>query len=393
MPSPAGLPHSVRPEAYVRLHYLDWLRVLAIVGVFLFHAVHPFDFFGWHIKNAEKSMAVTVFIAFFAPWGMPFFFMMAGAGSWFALQRRTARLYLRERFTRLLIPFIAGSILLMPVMLYFEWRHGIWTGSLRDPFLQYALSREVDYGPGFFAWAGYHLWFLGFLFSFSLITLPLFLWLKGEKGRAVLSAFARWCERRGGILIVIVPLLLVQLALRPFFPDEHNMADFVFRMSFFVLGFMLFADERFARAIKRDWPSVLAVGIASLAGLLMMLAAGMVAWLETPSLPGFYLLWSLITIDGWCWSIVALFLGMRLLNFSNRWLRYGQEAVLPLFVVHQPVIIVLAFYVVQWNASISGKLPVVVLGSLAVSVGLYELIIKRIDPLRPLFGMKPLRSR
>src|SRR3989337_1500038 len=96
-------------------------------------------------KNAEKSMAVTVFIAFFAPWGMPFFFMMAGAGSWFALQRRTARLYLRERFTRLLIPFIAGSILLMPVMLYFEWRHGIWTGSLRDPFLQYALSREVDY--------------------------------------------------------------------------------------------------------------------------------------------------------------------------------------------------------------------------------------------------------
>ncbi len=86
MPSPAGLPHSVHPEAYVRLHYLDWLRVLAIVGVFLFHAVHPFDFFGWHIKNAEKSMAVTVFIAFFAPWGMPFFFMMAWAGSWLALQ-------------------------------------------------------------------------------------------------------------------------------------------------------------------------------------------------------------------------------------------------------------------------------------------------------------------
>lgn len=262
---------------------------------------------------------------------------------------------------------------------------------MRDPFLQYVLSREFDYGPGFFAWAGYHLWFLGFLFSFSLITLPLFLWLKGEKGRAVLSAFARWCERRGGILIVIVPLLLVQLALRPFFPDEHNMADFVFRMSFFVLGFVLFAAERFTRTIKRDWPSVLAVGIASLAGLLMMLAAGMVAWLETPSLPGFYLLWSLITIDGWCWSIVALFLGMRLLNFSNRWLRYGQEAVLPFFMVHQPIIIVIAFYVVQWNASISGKLPVVVLGSFAVSVGFYELILRRIGLLRPLFGLKPGR--
>jgi peptidoglycan/LPS O-acetylase OafA/YrhL len=37
----------------VRLHYLDWLRVLAILMVFLFHAVHPFDFGEWHVKNVE----------------------------------------------------------------------------------------------------------------------------------------------------------------------------------------------------------------------------------------------------------------------------------------------------------------------------------------------------
>ncbi len=118
----------------------------------------------------------------------------------------------------------------------------------------------------------------------------------------------------------------------------------------------------------------------------------MVAWLETPSLPRFYLLWSLITIDGWCWSILALLLGMRLLNFSNRWLRYGQEAVLPFFMVHQPVIIVIAFYVVQWHAGIPVKLPAVVPGSFALSVGLYELIIKRIGPLRALFDMKSERA-
>ena len=36
-----------------RLHYLDWLRVLLILGVFLYHAVHPFDSaVDWHIKNA-----------------------------------------------------------------------------------------------------------------------------------------------------------------------------------------------------------------------------------------------------------------------------------------------------------------------------------------------------
>ena len=54
----------------------------------------------------------------------------------------------------------------------------------------------------------------------------------------------------------------------------------------------------------------------------------------------------------------------------------------------QPVIIVIAYFVVQWDAGIPVKLPVVVLGSLVVSVGLYELIIRRVDPLRVVFGMK-----
>ena len=65
----------------VRLNYLDWLRVLAILGVFLFHAVHPFDMFPWEIKNAEQSVAVTLFIVFLALWGMPLFFLLSGVGS------------------------------------------------------------------------------------------------------------------------------------------------------------------------------------------------------------------------------------------------------------------------------------------------------------------------
>ena len=38
-----------------RLYYLDWLQVLAVLGVFLFHAFHPFDaLFDWHIKSEES---------------------------------------------------------------------------------------------------------------------------------------------------------------------------------------------------------------------------------------------------------------------------------------------------------------------------------------------------
>ena len=375
-----------------RLHYIDWLRVIAILMVFLFHAVHPFDLGDWHIKNVEQSMALTAVLVLLSLWGMPFFFLMAGAGSWFALQRRSPRQYIDERFKRLLIPFVVGAISLMPVMLYFEWTHWTAKGEWHISFLEFVTDRNVGFSPRWFGALGYHLWFLGFLFSFALITLPLFRWLKGQSGQQLIARMASSCERRGGILLFVLPLLVVQLVLRPFFLDEHDWADFIFQMSFFALGFVLFADERFARAIRRDRWLILAVAMAGTVTLLAGLVFGdPFTWSETPALPEFYLVWGLATIVAWCWSIFMLFVGMRFLDFTNKWLQYGQEAILPFFVVHQPVIIVIAFFVVQWSAGIPIKMLTVVLGSFVVSVGLYELVIKRIGLLRAVFGMKSRR--
>ena len=112
---------SSHEETPVRLHYIDWLRVLAILGVFLFHAVHPFDATDWHIKNADQSILVTlVFVIFLYPWGMPLFFQLSGAGSWFALRKRTGRQFARERTLRLLVPFLIGSALFMPLQAWLE---------------------------------------------------------------------------------------------------------------------------------------------------------------------------------------------------------------------------------------------------------------------------------
>jgi len=82
---------------------------------------------------------------------------------------------------------------------------------------------------------------------------------------------------------------------------------------------------------------------------------------------------------------------MRFLDFSNAWLQYGQQAVLPFFVIHQPVIIVIGFFVVQWSVGILPKMLVVVIGSLAVCIALYELVIRRSRPLRAIFGMTSKR--
>jgi hypothetical protein len=82
------------------------------------------------------------------------------------------------------------------------------------------------------------------------------------------------------------------------------------------------------------------------------------------------------------------FVGMRFLDVTNRWLRRGQEAIVPFYVFHQPVIVVFSFYVVQWQAGVAVKMLVIFFGSLAVTLAIVELLVRRIAPLRALFGMK-----
>lgn len=380
---------------YVRLHYLDWLRVLAILMVFLFHAVHPFDLDDWQVKNVEQSEIITILLLLLGIWGMPFFFMVAGAASWLALQRRTASQYLRERFNRLLIPFVVGTILFSPIELYIEWANKVQRGVLTVSLQEYVMRPLPAHdllsviSPRWFGY-GFHLWFLGFLFSFALITLPFFLWLKKGTGQRFISWMARLSEHRGGILLFIIPLTLVNSLLVPLFPEEHDWADFIYRMSFFVLGFILFADQRFTRIIRRDWWLLLTVPTAIVLGLVAMYVTGIpvLAWSETPGMAQFYILQSLGSAIALCYSLAMLFVGMRFLDFTNRWLRYGQEAALPFFVLHQPAIIVIAFFVVQWELGLFPKLLIVVAASFTAALGLYDLVIRRVPFLRSLFGMK-----
>jgi peptidoglycan/LPS O-acetylase OafA/YrhL len=87
-----------------------------------------------------------------------------------------------------------------------------------------------------------------------------------------------------------------------------------------------------------------------------------------------------------------LVVGMRFLDTSSKWLQYGREASYPFFIFHQPAIVIIAFFVVGWQLYPLTKLLIVVIGSLAATLGLYELLVRRINPVRALFGMKPHTS-
>jgi len=318
-----------------RLHYLDWLQVLAILGVFLFHAMHPFDdLTDWHINNVEKSILATFFTGFFNLWGMPFFFLMAGATSWFSLRHRTAGKFIKERITRLLIPFIIGAIVLTPIQAYYEFTHKGWweKGSIVKFILSpkvrtyfFTEYNSITFNPSIFGDVGYHLWFVGFLFSFSLIALPVFIWMKSDSGKrliASLSVIAKW---RGGLLMFTIPLILIGFFLQPFLTGYTGWASFIFLLVFYISGYIIIADKKFIKAIDRDrWLHLILGIICTLFFFSVSAGVPVWDWLVSPDTMMFYISWIAWGINSWCWTMFMMFIGMRFLNFTNQWLQYGR---------------------------------------------------------------------
>ena len=102
------------------------------------------------------------------------------------------------------------------------------------------------------------------------------------------------------------------------------------------------------------------------------------------------LLYQLVySINTWAWLVFILACAMRWLNRSSTVLGPANEAVLPFYVLQQPVIIVIAFYVVQWPLALLPKWLIICTLALATTLLLYALVIRRVNALRWLFGMKP----
>jgi peptidoglycan/LPS O-acetylase OafA/YrhL len=148
---PTAPPAQVRQQPSQRIHYLDWLRVLALVGIFLYHGVHPFDTLEWHVKNADQSQLISVVLVFFSAWGLGLFFLLAGAGAFFSLRSRSAGGYAAERVNRLLVPLLVAWVLLSPLQGFIEGRHqGWWDGSFLS-FIPRFFDEAFDWAA---SWVG-----------------------------------------------------------------------------------------------------------------------------------------------------------------------------------------------------------------------------------------------
>jgi len=379
----------------VRLHYLDWLRVLAVLGVFYAHSINIFDMLYWHVRSGGQSTGLIVLVIFGTQWGMSLFFFLAGASAWFALVSRTSGQFIGERFKRLIIPFIVGFILLSPPQAYlFALSQGTYHGSFLQ-FIPYFFEHiRISWNPQWIAAYGYHLWFLAFLFFVSLMTLPVLLLLRRKRGLDFIGWLAALCSKPAGLFIFVIPIALIQIALRAPFPGYQGWADFFIWLIVYVYGFMLLADKRFTVAIQKQGKLAL---LATVICLLILIIAGITGDLSswdniTTYTPGYVLYQILRSMTTWSLMIFILYFGMRFLNSRNKVIDYTNEAVLPFYVLHHPIIVVIAFYTISWDISLGIKFFFVSTAALIATLLIYDLLIRRWNVTRVLFGLKPRSS-
>ncbi|MFC2019230.1 acyltransferase family protein [Chloroflexota bacterium] len=387
--SPAA--KSAVSTAPTRLYYIDWLRVLAMLTIFFFHNARLYNFWGWHIKNAETSSAADIFVDFCDSWLMPLFFVLAASSIYHAMKSRTAGGFTKERTLRLLIPIvILGFFVIAPPQVYLErLTSGVFSGSFFQFYATQYFSNGI-YGldeVGNFALVPMHMWFLWLLFIFSLVLLPLFINNK-KTGRSPGSRLATLFEKPW-TLVVPVLLIAVSQAILGLegaisFGGGWNHLSY---LVFFISGYLMFSNVRIQENIKRYAPMALIAALVLL--VLDYLAQYGVIKLNIPETIGAGIgIWMFLTLKSWCLLLAILGFGSRYLNFNNRFLGYANEAVLPFYIMHQTVIIVIGFFVIQLSIGIAPKYFIVAATSFVAIMAIYELLVRRINVLRFLFGMR-----
>jgi glucan biosynthesis protein C len=369
-----------------RRYDLDWLRVLAFTAVFFYHCGRFFDGGDWHIKNGTTSALVDTLKGIFDLWGMPLIFLISGASIFFALRPGGALRFLRARVLRLLVPLAFGILVLGPPQIYLErLTHGEFQGSFLEFLPLYYRDWRV-YG-GNFAWSGVHLWYLEYLFLFTLVLLPLFAVLKRPTGQRMTGFLARLSARPGAIFLWVLPAVLLIILGDPYGlmrPGPTEDVGRLFFAPFVIYGFLVFSDLRIQQAIIRQRRIALVLAVP-----LVLAMPGIAGLLEDdPSFLIYALGILLVGVLMWSCILTVLGYGMRYLTANHRLLAYANEGVLPFYVLHQPVILILGYFIIALPLSILTKYLIIAPLAFAIALGLYEVGVRRMNPVRQVFGLK-----
>jgi surface polysaccharide O-acyltransferase-like enzyme len=383
-----------------RRYDIDWLRVFATYLLLLFHVgmvFNPAPFY--HIRNGDVSLLFLILCGFIGLWHMPLFFLVAGWSAFGSLSVRGTGDFLRERFFRLLVPLVAGCVLLMPSIKYLELSNGLdanFTGLYVDPSLQESFRQVIPSGlpaaapfdesfleflPTFFTdatrftWA--HLWFIAYLLTFTILYLPILGRIRCSRDWFHLPVSALW------VYVPIVPLAIIQVTMRERWPGLQNLIDdwanFAYYSTFLVCGFLLARFPVLEAAAHEERKRALAIALGA---TVLLLLAVLGVFSSAP------IILALTAVAGWCFVLAFLGFARQKLSYSTPALGYLTESALPVYLLHQSAIVLPGYFLIQLPLGPFAKFLLLLVVSTVVTISVYHFLVRPFSLPRFFCGMK-----
>lgn len=402
-----------------RRYDLDWLRVFASYLLVFYHVgmvFNPAPFY--HIRNGDLSIVMLVICGFISLWHMPLFFLLAGWSIFASLQNRSVKQFLKERMSRLFIPLLIGCILFAPIIKYIELQSGLdlsHTGLRVSSELQESFKSAIPSGlpvlppfresffeflPTFFTqldrftWS--HLWFLAYLLTFTLLYLPLFLRLSASRNSLAANHIEDFENNPEQVSISpvpqihpiwvympLVPSIVIQLMLRERFAGIYNLyndwANFAYYSTFLIVGALLARYPAFEIAVDREWKRSGAIATAAML-LLLLSVLGI--------LTSTAVVLVCVAIAAWCFVVFILGLARCYLTKPSLGLAYLSRSAFPVYILHQPAIVLIGYWLIQLPIGIAPKFMLLLLLSMAATLSIYQFIVRPLPILCFLLGVK-----
>jgi glucans biosynthesis protein C len=395
-----------------RRYDLDWLRVLAFAVLILYHiGMYYVADWGWHIKSSVTSVPLQDFMILTNPWRMSLLFLISAMALSLVQQKMSAMSLLRLRSSRLLIPLLFGMFVIVVPQVYFEAR----SQNLIPPgyldFWWHYINPKTDLLPdhhspiGLLTWN--HLWFLPYLWCYSMLVLLL---------RWPLNALAqsKWLQQlpaRYAFLLLVLVFVAIVFYLRPLFESTNALVDDWYNharyFGVFIAGYLLAQHKLWWQAVidYRRWFLVLAVLCYSIAiADRHQMFPTLAAQFETSVMVQLiYRMNSVLNHWGWLFAVLGYAgfwlnrpgfstglsagIGARFgFDVSGNKLRYCTQAILPWYLLHQTLIIVFASWLKPLAIPASLEAVLLLLLTCAGCYFGYELI-RRVALLRWLCGV------
>jgi hypothetical protein len=337
--------HLNKPQAS-RLHCLDWLRVIAIAVLVLYHIGMVYvPEWGYHFKNPLNGDLLQSFMLLTSPWRMGLLWLVSGMA--FAhmckgldlLRLSTIRLAIK-RSNQILLPLLVGILFIVPIQLFAEMKQA---GDMPLGFSDFVYAFYVqpqqyfaEYASGI--WPRFdvnHLWFLRSLWGFSMVLIILSPVLNTQ----FIQASITWLASRVVplLLLFIAPIMAIEL----FFEGEAVREYYGFVL--LLLGFCLGRQNGFWHTLTKHLKLLcLLSAIAMLAlqiGFVVIWQGGLH---QTNSVLN--MLIECIYVANKILPLLAMFaLAHRFLNTPNNIIKQLNPYVFPLYILHQSVIILVAY--------------------------------------------------